>query len=71
VFPGVAENELVFREGIFSIQLTQWFPKCALWIPRYPLPLPKGSMDTFLNGFFYVYFFIEGMFVKKIITKFL
>jgi len=43
----LAEDELVFHEGLFSIQVIQWFTKCALWIPRDPLPVPTGSVDTF------------------------
>ena len=30
------------------ISLIQWFPKCAMQIPRDPRPVPRGSVDIFL-----------------------
>jgi hypothetical protein len=53
------------------MQVIQCFPNCALRIPRYLLPLTKGSVDTFLNDFFYVYSFIEGIFVKNNLKTYL
>ena len=44
----VTEDELVCHKVLFCIQVSQWFPKCALHIPRYPLPLPKVSVDILL-----------------------
>ena len=46
-------------------------PTCASQIPRYPWPVPKGSMDTFINGNFDVDLIclIKRIVLVKIITE--
>ena len=38
---------ITFQQG----STDQWFPKCALRNPRDPRPVPRGSVDTFLQGY--------------------
>jgi hypothetical protein len=54
VFCGVAEGELVFMRDIWH-SVNSGVPKICSVDPKVSAATSKGSVDTFLNGFFYVF----------------